>query len=315
METDFSYEQDIAPYASKFFGEVQQSRSLSPQAKQRLQDQVFTGTVELAKLKNDLVQDKDEQVLRRQRIEAGSLDLEEARVRRDMRQRNMAGAGNANMELDALVSANVDPTTKKQAYAEWGFKNAGLLAADPDLAAKYRLGGSAIPDPPKSMFTVQDQINMFKQLPPEVAQYVLETGDVATLGQALGAIEQTEQQAKEIQRLRRSEDAQSNRILTGILGKPLKTREPLPDEDENALALDEESLVNAKVIVRSLGSPEEQQAFQAADDRSKLTMVNEIRARELSAIAERVTGASGPPAVDVSSMVRGSRIDIGSTGK
>lgn len=157
---DFSYESDIAPYASSYFKSVQANPFLKSARRADLSEQLVQ-TVEKAKEqadKNDMVSiDKE---LARTRLSAGQLALEEARQEAQLKRDALAKAPALNNEFEKILDADLSRGEKTAAIGRFAMQNADVFERSPSLAAKYRFALRSIEPDERASFTPYQQASL-----------------------------------------------------------------------------------------------------------------------------------------------------------
>lgn len=297
MESDFSYERDVAPYAGRFFGQIQQDTRLSPAARQRLQSGLLSGVSAIESQRMKLQEERDQSVMRRLQAERSMLEMEELRSKNARRQSLLQQGSTLDSELDSVVRSAEDAATRKQKLADLQYKYADLASLDPAIARKFDIADQAIPKPKEytGKLTAGQQMEAAaKYIDPNlIAAVDAGAEDPAVLGYAMAQAEQKEKsnlaKLEESKKLASENKAYRERLLE----KEIKFADPRDTGEDNIMDaegrivgtrrwLTDESQIAAKQIAM-LGTPEEQAAFNAAvnDDNARYRIVQDIRIREL----------------------------------
>ena len=305
METSF-YDTNIAPAFPRFFGEIQANRDLSPQAKERLQTQVFAGATDINDQRMKLQQDRQNSALNQMRLEQSRLALEEDAMRRERLRRETERVADLDTRIKGVMGGEGDALTKSQKLAELELEFGDLSASSPDVSRRFGIARNALPLPPKPLFTPSQQIEQAaKGVPPEI----IASGDPIAIGQWMGA---SAERDAEIQR--RADEAKtqastSNKVLMDMLTDDLEFQKPDPDSETPNSYLTDAAHAQAKFLVESFGTEEEKAAFDAAksptDDRPRAAIAERVRVRRLGEIARGAV--EGPARVTGASIVRGGR--------
>lgn len=301
METSF-YDTNIAPAFPRFFGEIQANRDLSPQAKERLQTQVFAGASDINDQRMKLQQDRQNSALNQMRLEQSRLAMEEDAMRRERLRRETERVADLDTRIKEVVGGEGDPLTKSQRLAELELEFGDLSASSPDVSRRFGIARNALPLAPKPLFTPSQQIEQAaKGVPPEV----IASGDPIAIGQWMGAAAERDaeiqRQADEV----KSQAATSSKVLMDMLTEDLDFQKGT--ENTGKFYLSDAAHARAKFFVESFGTEEEKAAFDAAksptDDRPRAAIAERIRVRRLGEIARGAV--EGPPRVTGASIVRG----------
>jgi len=275
--TDFSYDRDVAPHLSRFFGRVAADPRLSPESQLRLQTEVLSGVNAIEDQRLKLQQQRDQGVLARQRMEMGLLQMDDTRRQIREREARAAKAAQASTEIRSVLGdSTLTPTQKKQRLAE---SAVGYMTdADTNVRDQFGVAMKALPEDEEEQFTPSQLIEMgASNVPPEV----IASGDPTLIGRYMGQAAEAarEQKLKERVMLKQLEgdEQERKRVLTA----PMRYADP---DDEGRVYLKDESQVAAKLLVQKYGTPEEREAFAAQqDDRERARIAMEIQIRNLSA--------------------------------
>ena len=303
METSF-YDTNIAPAFPRFFGEIQSNRDLSPQAKERLQTQVFAGASDINDQRMKLQQDRQNSALNQMRLEQSRLALEEDAMRRERLRRETERVADLDTRIKQVVGGEGDALSKSQKLAELELEFGDLSASSPDVSRRFGIARNALPLAPKPLFTPSQQIEQAAMgVPPEV----IASGNPIAIGQWMGA---SAERDAEIQRRADEAKAQastSNKVLMDMLTGDLEFQKPDPESGTGSTYLTDAAHAQAKFLVESFGTEEEKAAFDAAksptDDRPRAAIAERVRVRRLGEIARGAV--EGPARVTGASIVRG----------
>ena len=301
METSF-YDTNIAPAFPRFFGEIQANRDLSPQAKERLQTQVFAGASDINDQRMKLQQDRQNSALNQMRLEQSRLAMEEDAMRRERLRRETERVTDLDTRIKEVVGGEGDPLTKSQKLAELELEFGDLSASSPDVSRRFGIARNALPLAPKPFFSPSQQIEQAaKGVPPEV----IASGDPIAIGQWMGASAERDAEIQRRAEEAKSQAAASKTVLMGMLTEDLEFQKG--ELDTGNTYLTDAAHARAKFFVESFGTEEEKAAFDAAksptDDRPRAAIAERIRVRRLGEIARGAV--EGPPRVTGASIVRG----------
>ncbi len=301
MKTSF-YDTNIAPAFPRFFGEIQANRDLSPQAKERLQTQVFAGASDINEQRMKLQQDRQNSALNQMRLEQSRLAMEEDAMRRERLRRETEQVTDLDTRIKGVVGGEGDPLTKSQKLAELELEFRDLSASSSDVSRRFDIARKALPLAPKPLFTPSQQIEQAaKGVPPEV----IASGDPIAIGQWMGAAAERD---AEIQRRADEAKAQADASKTALMDMLTEDLDfQKTDEYSGNAYLTDAAHARAKFLVESFGTDEEKAAFDVAksptDDRPRAAIADRIRVRRLGEIARGAV--EGPPRVTGASIVRG----------
>ena len=311
METSF-YDTNIAPAFPRFFGEIQANRDLSPQAKERLQTQVFAGASDINDQRMKLQQDRQNSALNQMRLEQSRLAMEEDAMRRERLRRETERVADLDTRIKEVVGGEGDPLTKSQKLAELELEFGDLSASSTGVSRRFDIARNALPLAPKSLFTPSQQIEQAaKGVPPEV----IASGDPIAIGQWMGASAERDAEIQRRAEEVKTQAATSGKVLMDMLTSELEFGDPVEasvnvggrQTTELRTYLTDAAHARAKFFVESFGTEEEKAAFDAAksptDDRPRAAIAERIRVRRLGEIARGAV--EGPPRVTGASIVRG----------
>ena len=296
--TDFSYSQDIQPYASKFFDRIDASTTLSHGAKMRIQGTLLGGMEDIETQRLKLQQERDEGRGRKLAYESGTFALENARADRarteaqDSRRAGIAGIAKS------ILDSKDDPETKRQKLA----RTALDYADDDDALKTFGVAERALPAREKNDYTAMQIADMTSKMVGKVNPDLIPAlmQNPAALGQVLGDIAKDEMDTERDRKLAADRTEQGLKLKDSLSEKPLNfynPEKPAPEDydkdnksrihDENGKPrwMDDESTVLAKRILHTLdGTPEEIEEFErlgkdSKSDRERYRLAENVRLR------------------------------------
>lgn len=268
--TDFSFERDVAPHASRFFAEIGRS-PVSPEAANRLQGTLLGGITDIETQRNKLREERMQGKMRELQYAEGVSALEEARARRQRIENETAKVGAVKEQVTGIIRGTDDPALKRQRLAELEFENSGI--DDPSVRRIFDTGREVLPPVRKSDFTPAQIAAFAEDVPPEV----LARQDPVEIGQYVGVAAQRKKDLED--RKKALEDSDDER------GKLLE-RDFEFDKDESDIEtwLKPDSTNNASLVVEVFGSPEEKAQWEklktAPSDHARAMLAMRIQNRE-----------------------------------
>jgi len=309
-QTDFSYERDVAPYAGRFFGQMQQDTRLSPAARQRLQSGLLSGVTAIETQRMKLQEERDQSVLRRLQMENSMLELEENRSKLERRKQLLQNSSNLNSEIDSIVRSNESPLTRKQKLADLQYKYGDLIGLDPMIGNKFKVADETIiiPKTTKENLTTTQAIEAAKnKVDPRIIDAVQQGLAPATLiGDAIA-------ENVEAERLKKEKDEQVAKDLAAnkqrriqLIDTPLEFAKPRDTGEDDIFDstgkpigtrrwLKPESTSIANQIIL-MGTEEERKAYEKAtnDDEARYRIIEGIKLREQRSLLQgRSLGGMG----------------------
>ena len=301
----FSYDQDIAPHASRFFDRIDASTTLSHGAKMRIQGTLLNGMEDIETQRLKLQEERDQGRARKLDYESGTFRLEQARADRarteaqDSRRAGIAGIARG------ILDSKDDPETKRQKLA----RTALDYADDDDALKTFGVAEKAIPTKRDSLLSDASELALILDgIPQDELAYAKESGDYSRVGQMSRKLKVDHEAAVENKRIGLSQDNEARAVKLGLAKTPLKfAKNPdVPGEDSDWL--EDESTSHATAIVQTLGDDAEMQKFLAlkgaASDRDRAALVQSIQLRHLQKAAE---GRDDSDAKGAAAPTRGAR--------
>lgn len=276
--TDFSFEKDVAPYASRYFTKLSTDPNLTGRQKRELQGMLLNGVDEIRQQQAKIQEDRMQGRMRDLQYATGVSALEEARAKRVRMERASGEVAGAQNIVQSIISGPDSPEEKRRKLNEIKVANASSLALNPDAKQVFEIGESALPKAPSGMTPSQIAAKIASGMPPEIAM----SGDPVLIGQVAGALAQDEEIQKEAKRMREDQSDQARQMKLRLAQESLKFAKDETTDTESDW-LEDESTNKAKLIVQALGTPEEQARFEklkdAPSDRERATLVNNIQLR------------------------------------
>lgn len=289
-DTDFSFDRDIAPYASRFFGEVSADPGLTEQARARVQGTLLGGVQDIQKQRLELQKEKDDADYRRLRYAEGLGSLEESRLRRKRIEESAGQVTGAAALAKSIVDSNDDPMTKAQRLAAAELENAGISATNPDVGQVFNIAKSAIPLGPKPLVSNAQRISLaLKGVPAEI----IASGDpdlIAAAAEKHAAFEEGMQ--AERQRLT-AQSKEAEEARDKLLDADFKFAQDEATKEPTGW-LEDDSTMKAALLVDVYGTPEEKKQFEllkdADSDQGRVELARNIQMRQLR---EKLRGTQG----------------------
>lgn len=157
---EFSFEQDVAPFASRYFQRMQANPILSTARKTQLSDDLLS-KLEAVKAESDKdVERSLSMEIRRTQLERERLALEDARLEAQQKREAIAAEPVVNAEFESLFDDVADPREQTRRLNLFAMRNANVIDRSPTLKAKYRFASGAIMRPE---LTPYQQIQLQRQ--------------------------------------------------------------------------------------------------------------------------------------------------------
>ena len=281
-DTEFSYQRDIAPYASRFFSEISSDPRLSQASRTRLQGTLLNGVQDIADTRAKLAAEREKGQMRKLQYASGVEALEDARWKRTQMEQRANQRQALTGTVRQIAMADADPETRRQALAQFALENADQVVGDHETRTLFQIAENAIPQPKEPKGYTPAQLT---RLAGKVPQEILESGDPVAIGQAYASAAEEERIAEEAKKM-------DYRQKTELAKMPLKYQKTEPGEEPQWL--EPESTQRARAIVLAMGSPEEKAMFEKLDgpekDRKRKALVTEIQLRHLSGELSKPAG-------------------------
>lgn len=277
--TDFSFDRDVAPYASKFFDRIDASSTLSHGAKMHLQGTLLGGVEDIQAQRMKLQEERDQGRQRKLAYESGAFALENARADRSRaEQQESRRAGVSGIAKGILDSAD-DPETKRQKLA----RTALDYADDKHALETFDIATKALPKEREGGFTPNQIATLTSKLGNKVHPDDLPgvLGNPVLLGQALAAVAKDEEDTKEAKKLADDKSNEGKQRKLELAKMPLKFAKD--ESGEESGWLEDSSTAIATKVVDALGTPQEKVRFAklktAGSDRERAMMAELIQLR------------------------------------
>lgn len=280
---EFSYEQNIAPFATKFFGEIGSDRFLSAADKAQLQGKLVGGVHEIETQRQKLENERKEGRLRDLQYSEGINAFDEAKARRSRIEQAAAKRGGIKAQAQGIL-ASADPEPVKR-------EKLGLLQLetsdldDPQVSDIFRAAETALPPAKKSAFSPEQLARFAAE---DVPQEVISSGDPFLIGQAISRAAAR----KEALESRKKELESSTEGKKKLLESDFKFQKG--EDDIETEWLDDNSTQEATLVVEAFGTPQEKAKFAALkgapSDSERALLARNIQLRE------RLKGLAGSKA-------------------
>ncbi len=159
MAEPFSYQKDIAPYASRLFRDVEQNRFLNTAQRTNLSERLLGSMERTRKFE---LEDEDRVLtneLKRVRLDADRLALEDARLEAQQKRDALASAPTVSDELDRILDdTTLDKSQKVSQINRLAVANAGTLRQSPTLYYKLNYATKAV-EPTEPALTPAQQLS------------------------------------------------------------------------------------------------------------------------------------------------------------
>ena len=299
---EFSFERDIAPYASRFFDEIGSSE-MSTSAKQKLQGSLLGGISDIESQRLKLQEERDQGRERNLSYERGVLALEEARASRSRIEQQNREVGDVQSLVRGIVDSEDTPDVKTQKLARTQLELGDRVLANPALGHLFKFGHDAIPKPDKPLISNAEMVtNTLKGVPWEEMVHAKNTGDFSRVQAIIRGLEDEEFTRREALTEKRASAAEERQTRTKLLDHDLSlargTEEDSKAESPWMKAGDTEI---AYALHKQFGTPQEMKRFDelkgADSDRERLATARMIQAREKLKILSKAV--SGPTKAEI----------------
>lgn len=272
--TDFSFEKDVAPYASKYFTKLSADPNLTGGQKRELQGMLLNGVDEIRQQQAKIQEDRMQGRMRDLQYATGVSALEEARAKRARMERASGKVADTQGVVQSIISGADSPEEKRRKLNEFKVANASMFALNPDAKQVLEIGESALPKATSGLTPSQAAKLIADGMDPDIAM----SGDPVLIGQVAGALAQDEEIRKEAKRLSDDKSEQARQMKLRLAQESLKFAKDETTGTESEW-LEPESTNKAKLIVSAL-APEELERFnKITSDRERATLVNNIQLR------------------------------------
>jgi len=276
---DFSFEKDVAPYASRYFDRIAANPALSGSQKTELQGMLLGGVDEIRQQQLKLQEDRQQGRMRDLQYATGVSALEEARAKRARMEMASREVGESQFVVQQIMAGMDTPEEKRRKLAEYKIANAAKLALNPDAKQVFEIADSSLPKSGIGDLT-KSQISRFaeKKVPLEI----LETGDPVLIGQTAAQIAAIDEAKQKLEK----GDEEAKQLRLRLAQEPLKFAK---DETTGTQSdwLEPESTMRAELIIESFGdsvTKEDRERFAAlktaGSDRERADLIEKIQLRE-----------------------------------
>jgi len=272
---EFSFEKNVAPYASKYFDRVSADPNLTGGQKRELQGMLLNGVDEIRQQQVKLQETAMRGRMRDLQYAGGISALEEARARRARMEAATGEVADAQSVVQSIVSSTDSPEEKRRKLGEYKVANAGRLALNPDAGQVFAIGESVLPKT-ASEFTPSQVARFAAQ---KVPAEVLATGDPMLVGQWAAQIADQEEMDKEARKLREDKSEQAAQMKLKLAQESLKFAKDETTGTESEW-LEPDSTNKARLIVSALAPDALERFEKMGSDRERATFVNNIQLRE-----------------------------------
>lgn len=280
-EPEFSYEQNVAPYANRFFGEIESNSQLSRQAKTRLQGTLLSGVDEIEKQRLAIQEERDKGRMRSLQYAEGVSALEDARAKR-LRISQVDEETKATAQRIRQVTLDPNMTAEEKQLVLGDMELSHPFVGDSAIHDIFSIGRKALPESTRKTDLTPTQVAKYVAdgVPPEVVAF----GDPYLIGQfAQKAAERDLQLKKDEEKLSQgTHEAES--LKRSLLTKDLSFERDETTKEESPWMKPESTRDAERIIM--LGTPEEQKRFaelkNASSDTERYRLVTAIQRRELA---------------------------------
>jgi hypothetical protein len=303
----FSYDQDVQPYASKYFDRVSSDKNLSHGAKMRLQGTLLDGLEGIEAQRAKLAEERDKGQARKLSYASGVFDLENARASRARAEQMETRRAGVSDIARGIIDSDDDPETKRQMLARTALE----YAEDRDAREVFQMAERALPKQADSLLSDSATMAMILDgVPQEEIALAKETRDYSRIGAISRKLKVEHDTAVENKRVGAAEDKEARSIKLGLAKSPLKfAKGDLSGEESDWLEDDSTSLATA--IVQTLGDDKgvDLQRFLAlkgaSSDRERASHVRDIQLRYLQNASQERGGTEEKGAAPLN---RGQRV-------
>jgi hypothetical protein len=285
MTPEFSFEQDVAPYASRFFGEIGNDRRLSGAARNQIQGRLLGGLSEIRSQRAELEDQATRGRINRLREIDAVSSLEEAQAKRRRIEMESQKVDGTEKLVRGILDSGASAEEKEAALGEVDVGNARV--DDPAIRRITEAARKSLPSSRDTGFTPGQVAALAESVPPEI----LATGDPVLIGQYQGELARQNAEFEE----KRKQVAADKKEREKLLDEDFDFDDPAPDDPEGVRKwMTPKSTQVATLIVDQFGTPEEQKRFDelrtAASDIERERLVRSIQTRKLREKYRSATG-------------------------
>lgn len=290
---NFSFEKDVAPYASKFFDKIGGTENLTEQARARLQGSLLGGMEGIQNQRLKLQEERDQGRMRSLQYATGVEALEDARAKRVRVEQQQAQVGGFHSAINDIANSDLDGRSKQQQISALAIANADVIATNPDVKNVFDIASKAL-NPEKSTITPAERLSAAMGGVSQEALDRAAAGDYSQVSFETGQLKEAKEAKAEAKRTATATTTEQKATSRRLAFEPIEF-----ERDENKVEtpwLKPESTQRAAAVVYSMGTPAEQAAFEklkdASSDKDRASMAKEIQLRYLREIAQG--GAEDP---------------------
>ena len=276
---EFSFEKDVAPYASRYFDRVSSDPNLTQGQKTELQGMLLGGVDEIKQQQLKLREDQQQGRMRDLQYASGVSALEEARARRARMESASGEVAGAQAVVKSIFNEADTPEEKRRKLGAYQVSNAAALALNPDAKQVFDIASSALPKEESRMTASQRARFAAQRVPREI----LDTEDPVLIGETAAQLEVESKEIEYGEKLRADQSDAARQMKLKLAQESLKFAKS-EETDAESEWLEPESTRKATLIVAALGSPEEQKRFDklrtASSDRERADLIEKIQLRE-----------------------------------
>ena len=273
--TDFSFEKNVAPYASKYFDRVSADPNLTGGQKRELQGMLLNGVDEIRQQQAKLQDTAMKGRMRDLQYATGVSALEEARARRARMEQASGEVAGAQNVVQSIMNSTDSPEEKRRKLGEFKVAKAAALALNPDAKQVFEIGESALPKEESKMTASQIARFAAQRVPAEV----IATGDPMLIGDVAAQIAEQDKVAEEAKKLREDKSEKAMQMKLRLAQESLKFAKDETTGTESDW-LEPESTNKARLIVSALALDDLERFEKITSDRERATFVNNIQLRE-----------------------------------
>jgi hypothetical protein len=160
---EFSFEQDVAPYASNFFARTQSNPLLSAAKKTQLTGDLLDKLEGFKKVTDEDADRSLQTEIRRTQLDRERLALDDARLEFQKKREATELEPFVSADFERLFDGVDDPNEQQKKLAMFAMRNSDVITRSPALAAKYRFASDAITKPsitPYQQYSIARQAEM-----------------------------------------------------------------------------------------------------------------------------------------------------------
>ena len=166
---EFDPKKEIDPMAGKFFSQVEANPNLSPEAKLRVQTKYLAGLEDIQAQRQKIESERMRSMLDRQRLEEGTLALDETRRKQGEIARAAEVQKSAAGTVKGILASNLPAEEKRKQIGMFRIDNAAAIATDPALKSIVDTTEGMIPKVLDPIYSTEDMRNKIeKGVPSEV---------------------------------------------------------------------------------------------------------------------------------------------------